>query len=456
MKYLGAHPRQPRRNKLRTRADRRRHHARRRPRLPAAHHAGRARRACSNTLANNTRISVHNKAGIVYPMPYSFTAQSAAGRRRRRGRGADLVRRRLRRGRAASPFRTSPSSPSRSAPVYPDYPHRAAAARRLPALPRRRHRRPPDDAASTAGRSATASRCAAPCGRSTSTSASSARSPTSARRMLWFNREYLDQALKAPGPAGPRHRRHDLGARRRSEPRQRDHARDRRHVAQQRRRDRVRDREELLRQLLRLAEGLRHHHPDRHRRWWRCASCSSPPTPPRWRVRERSGEIAVLKAIGFGRRVIFGTLLAEAVVALQRRRRLLGVLLALGLTARPARLRRLERHARPARQLHRHRAGDRPGHLPVAVRRHARRRRAVVRRGAQAGGGVAARGVLSIRVDVQTCASVCEVRMLTIRSRVSPSASSAERARRDRRRIRTSTRPRRPGTSARARQHERP
>ena len=31
-------------------------------------------------------------------------------------------------------------------------------------------------------------------------------------------------------------------------------------------------------------------------------------------VRERAGEIAVLKAIGFGRRVIFGTLLAEAIV----------------------------------------------------------------------------------------------------------------------------------------------
>ena len=31
-------------------------------------------------------------------------------------------------------------------------------------------------------------------------------------------------------------------------------------------------------------------------------------------MRERAGEIAVLKAIGFGRRVIFGTLLAEAVV----------------------------------------------------------------------------------------------------------------------------------------------
>lgn len=48
-------------------------------------------------------------------------------------------------------------------------------------------------------------------------------------------------------------------------------------------------------------------------------------------VRERAGEIAVLKAIGFGRRVIFGTLLAEA-VALSSGAGLLGVLVAMGLT----------------------------------------------------------------------------------------------------------------------------
>ena len=48
-------------------------------------------------------------------------------------------------------------------------------------------------------------------------------------------------------------------------------------------------------------------------------------------VRERAGEIAVLKAIGFGRRIIFGTLLAEA-VALSSVAGLLGVLVAIGLT----------------------------------------------------------------------------------------------------------------------------
>jgi putative ABC transport system permease protein len=48
-------------------------------------------------------------------------------------------------------------------------------------------------------------------------------------------------------------------------------------------------------------------------------------------VRERAGEIAVLKAIGFGRRVIFATLLAEA-VALSSGAGLLGVLVAMGLT----------------------------------------------------------------------------------------------------------------------------
>ncbi len=48
-------------------------------------------------------------------------------------------------------------------------------------------------------------------------------------------------------------------------------------------------------------------------------------------VRERAGEIAVLKAIGFGQRVIFGTLFAEA-VTLSLVAGAAGVLLAVGLT----------------------------------------------------------------------------------------------------------------------------
>ena len=48
-------------------------------------------------------------------------------------------------------------------------------------------------------------------------------------------------------------------------------------------------------------------------------------------VRERAGELAVLKAIGFGRRVIFGTLLAEATVV-SALAGLAGVLLTIGLT----------------------------------------------------------------------------------------------------------------------------
>jgi putative ABC transport system permease protein len=48
-------------------------------------------------------------------------------------------------------------------------------------------------------------------------------------------------------------------------------------------------------------------------------------------VRERAGELAVLKAMGFGRRVIFGTLLAE-VVTLSAVAGLAGVGLAIGLT----------------------------------------------------------------------------------------------------------------------------
>jgi putative ABC transport system permease protein len=49
-------------------------------------------------------------------------------------------------------------------------------------------------------------------------------------------------------------------------------------------------------------------------------------------VRERAAELAVLKAIGFTRRVIFGTLLAEA-VALSSVAGLLGVGLTMGITA---------------------------------------------------------------------------------------------------------------------------
>lgn len=48
-------------------------------------------------------------------------------------------------------------------------------------------------------------------------------------------------------------------------------------------------------------------------------------------VRERSGELAVMKAIGFTRRIIFGTLLAEAVV-MSTIAGLLGVALTIGLT----------------------------------------------------------------------------------------------------------------------------
>jgi len=48
-------------------------------------------------------------------------------------------------------------------------------------------------------------------------------------------------------------------------------------------------------------------------------------------VRERAPEIAVLRAIGFGRRVVFGTLLAES-MALSMTAGLAGVLLAIGFT----------------------------------------------------------------------------------------------------------------------------
>ena len=107
------------------------------------------------------------------------------------------------------------------------------------------------------------------------------------RRCFWFNREYLDQALEAAGRAGLGIVGIDLGARRRP---RRASTRSCAQIDEMFRNSEAetatRDREELLRELLRLAAGLRHDHPDRHRPGralhrlhrrqhrdrWRCAS----------------------------------------------------------------------------------------------------------------------------------------------------------------------------------------
>ena len=87
-------------------------------------------------------------------------------------------------------------------------------------------------------------------------------------------------------------------------------------------------------------------------------------------VRERAGEIAVLKAIGFGRarhlrhaaRRDGGAVDSSPAPPASASRH----------WPHPAaaRRRRLERHPRPARQLHHHAAGDRAGPPPLALGRH--------------------------------------------------------------------------------------
>ena len=269
-------------------------------------------------LANNTRISVHNKAGIVYSMPYAFT---------RKVRQVDGVAAAVaitwfggafeEQGRVTFP--NFAVETEHVGAVYPDYkidPQQLADFQRY--------------------------RDGAIVGRQTMKSYGwkigdriTLRStvwpvnldlrivgeiPNERAPMLWLSREYLDQALQAAGPARPRHRRHHLGARRRSQPGQRDHAHDRRHVrATARRRPRARPR--------------RASSPTSSARCRASSpSCSSSPrlvalcivfiaaNTASMAVRERSGELAVLKAIGFTRGVIFGTLLAEAVVLSTRRR----------------------------------------------------------------------------------------------------------------------------------------
>ncbi len=91
-------------------------------------------------------------------------------------------------------------------------------------------------------------------------------------------------------------------------------------------------------------------------------------------VRERVGEIAVLKALGFRRRTLFGTLVFEAAL-LSTLAGALGVAMSLGLTRAVANDQLRKPRARPARRLHRHEGDPRAGSLPRALRRHPVRRR---------------------------------------------------------------------------------
>ena len=96
-------------------------------------------------------------------------------------------------------------------------------------------------------------------------------------------------------------------------------------------------------------------------------------------VRERLRELAVLKAIGFRWRLLFGTLLGEAAL-LATVAGALGALLSLALTRRAGRAGLDEPQHGPPRGLHRHQLDARAGALPGVLHRHPVGRGALLRR----------------------------------------------------------------------------
>ncbi len=284
--------------------------------------------ALLNTIANNTRISVHNKAGIVYAMPYAFV------RKVRQVDGvADAVSMTWFGGAFEEDGRvTFPNfavEVDRIGGVYPDYP---IAAEQLADFQRFRDgalvgRQVMHKYGWKIGDRVTLRSTVWPVNLDFRIvgEIASERAP-----YFWFNREYLDQALKAHGHRG-------LGIAgmiwvRASDPTKVNAI--------------MRDVDDLSRNsdaetaceteksffanffgslqgfvtIILIVTAL-------------VALCIVfiAANTASMGVRERAGEIAILKAIGFGRRVIFGTLLAEA-VALSAVSGLAGVLVAVGLT----------------------------------------------------------------------------------------------------------------------------
>ena len=285
--------------------------------------------ALLNTIANNTRISVHNKAGIVYSMPYAFV------RKVRQVDGvADAVSMTWFGGAFEEDGRvTFPNfavEVDRIGGVYPDYP---IAAEQLADFQRFRDgalvgRQVMHKYGWKIGDRVTLRSTVWPVNLDFRIvgEIASERAP-----YFWFNREYLDQALKAHGRRG-------LGIAgmiwvRASDPNKVNAI--------------MRDVDDLSRNsdaetaceteksffanffgslqgfvtIILIVTAL-------------VALCIVfiAANTASMGVRERAGEIAILKAIGFGRRVIFGTLLAEA-VALSAVSGLAGVLVAVGLTS---------------------------------------------------------------------------------------------------------------------------
>jgi putative ABC transport system permease protein len=285
--------------------------------------------ALLNSIANNTRISVHHKAGIVYAMPYSFTrkvrqVEGVAGAMAQTWFGGAYEED----GRVTFPnFAIEVEQVSL---VYPDYP---IAPEQLADFQRYRDgaivgRQMMHKYGWKIGDRVTL--------RSTVWPAkldfrivgeiANERAP-----MFWFNREYLDQALREQGRGG-------LGIAgmiwvRASDPTRVNAIM--RTIDDMSRNSEAETACETEKSffsnffgslqgfvtIILIVTGL-------------VALCIVfiAANTASMGVRERAGEIAILKAIGFGRRTIFATLLAEAVV-LSAVAGLAGVLLALGFTS---------------------------------------------------------------------------------------------------------------------------
>ena len=284
--------------------------------------------AILDSMANNTRISVHNKAGLVYPMPYAFT---------RKVRQIDGVAAAMSMTWFGGAFEeagkiTFPNFAVESDQVAATYPDYHIDPQQLADFQRYRD-------GAVVGRQ-TMKKYGWKIGeritlRSTVWPVNLdirivGEIPNDHMGILWLNREYLDQALKAAGGSG-------LGIAGMIWVR----AADPEHV------------NSIMRTIDDLSRNSEAETASETEKSFFASFFGSlqgmvavilvvtglvalcivfiAANTASMGVRERAGELAVLKAIGFTRRVIYGTLLAEAIV-LSTIGGLLGVALTLGLT----------------------------------------------------------------------------------------------------------------------------
>ena len=236
-------------------------------------------------VASNSRVVVHNEAGLVYPLPYSYLQKVRAlpgvvGAASWTWFGGVFE---VEKGVTFPNFAVEPDQ---IGVVWADWKIDAEAARGLPALPRRgdRRTRNPRQVPLEDRRSRHAQGHALP---DRPLLPDRGRDPERARSPLLVPAR-VSRAGAARERLRPRRDGHDLVPGGRPCARGSADARDRRHVPQQRGGDRLRDREELLQELLHAARGLRRRDPAGDRAWWRSASSSSRPTPRAWRCASAS------------------------------------------------------------------------------------------------------------------------------------------------------------------------